>query len=262
MSKPQSKAQNSALLYLPACTLILVISLWSLQAISSPSMRPTQTHHIKQQASGPRRLPVLGQVQNFQLTERSEAQVQGQDLRGQVWVADFIFTSCQAECPLMNLEMQKIQEAFIQEPRFKMLSFSVDPAVDTAQRLREYAQHFNAGERWLFLTGERQDLHQLAKDSFKLPVVDLRAKVKHDHHAQDASAAGHAHPSQSPKHTGHDEQAHQKASNEKADSSPFLHSQSFVLVDKQLQIRGYYDSTSPEEMLQLIETDIPALLKE
>lgn len=252
---------DSRLLYLPASTLILVVLLFALQAISSPSMQPQQLHHLKtgtdHTANRSGNLPVLGQVADFKFTERSQNTLAAADLRGKVWVADFIFTSCQKECPLMSAEMQKIQAAFEQQKQLKLVSFSVDPAVDTPARLQEYAQHFKANENWLFLTGKREALHQLAKDSFKLPVVDLNATIEHDHGQNDpAHASEHnAHG----EHKAHNDTA--RSTPEASASSPFLHSQKFVLVDSQLQIRGYYDSTSPEELAQLIQTDIPALLK-
>ncbi|MBF2055366.1 MAG: SCO family protein [Candidatus Sericytochromatia bacterium] len=243
--EPPSSQTDSAgwIDLLPALTLFVIVAIFSLQALKAPleQARLRQAELAHPALDPERALPLLGQIPDFQLPERSEATVGPTQLRGKVWVADFIFTSCTAECPLMNIEMQKIQKAFADRPELGLLSITVDPAVDTPARLREYADALQAdASRWLFLTGEREALHQLAIQGFKLPVQDLAA-MQHD--------AGH--------HGHHGAEPHDS---DKPLSSPFLHSQKFVLLDAELQIRGYYDSTDPEAMRRLIEKDIPALL--
>ncbi|MGV3525740.1 MAG: SCO family protein [Candidatus Sericytochromatia bacterium] len=232
---------------LPALTLLVVIAVFSLNALAlsgSAGKSHAQAHgaHASGQSSTGE-LPVLGQVSDFQLTERSGQAVSLQTLAGRIWVADFIFTSCQAECPLMNLEMQKIQRHFATESRLQLVSFSVDPETDTPERLREYAVALaKPAESWWFLTGDRPQLYQLANESFKLAAQDLG---QHAEHTEDKSSA-------SEDHTSHGANG----------STPFLHSQKFVLVDGQGRIRAYYDSTDPQAIQQLIATDVPRLLEE
>lgn len=233
---------------LPALTLLAVVAVFSLNALAlsgSAGRSNTQAHGAHagdHNTTG--ELPVLGQVSDFQLTERSGKAVSLQALQGRIWVADFIFTSCQAECPLMNLEMQKIQRHFATEPRLQLVSFSVDPETDTPERLREYAVALaKPAESWWFLTGDRPQLYELANESFKLAAQDLGEHTDHTEHKQATSKD----------HTGH-------ASN--TSSTPFLHSQKFVLVDGQGRIRAYYDSTDPQAIQQLIGTDVPRLLAE
>lgn len=246
---PSDKTDHSSWLdLLPALTLFVIVAIFSLQALKAPL---EQAHLREAELAHPalepeRGLPLLGQIPDFKLRERSEAAVGPAQLRGKVWVADFIFTSCTAECPLMNIEMQKIQTAFADRSELGLLSVTVDPAVDTPARLREYATALQAHpERWLFLTGEREALHDLAIQGFKLPVQDLAAMQ------QDAGHHG--------QHGGHGDHSATDAPDAKV-SSPFLHSQKFVLLDAELQIRGYYDSTDAAAMQRLIEKDIPALL--
>lgn len=236
---------------LPAVTLLLVISLFALEAILQPGQEsvPSEDSRIQlerhadaahghpdaeasaapdnpssqtaQTQSG--ELPTLGQVQSFRLTERSGAATSQDTLAGKVWIADFIFTSCHMECPLMSAEMQKLQQRFTNQPNLRLVSFSVDPVTDTPEKLRAYATKYGAdAARWLFFTGERESLHALAKDSFKLAVEDL--------------------------------------SGDKNAASPFMHSQKFVLVDDKMRIRGYYDSNDPASLSTLVEKDVPRLL--
>lgn len=252
-----NKQTSKAILLLPALTSVVVLALFALQALQVPGAVPEDhSHHRRyhQQARDPHtasagELPVLGKIAGFELTERSEAKVSQAQLQGTVWIANFIFTSCQDECPLMSLEMQKLQSAFADQPAVKLVSFSVDPETDTPAVLRDYADKFKADPtRWLFLTGPRDVLYPLAMQSFKLPVQDLKVpehEHKHEHGQHHGKEHSHAAPSQA----------------DGPGPSPFLHSQKFVLVDQSLQIRGYYDSTDASALENLVKRDLPRLFE-
>ena len=115
----------------------------------------------------------LGEVQDFQLTERQGKTVRGGDLKGKIWVADFIFTTCTGPCPRMSSLMRQVQQASSGMPEVKLVSFTVDPEHDTPSALAEYAARYHAQpERWHFLTGPREALDHLTRDAFKLGNVD------------------------------------------------------------------------------------------
>lgn len=81
-------------------------------------------------------------------------------LKGKTVVVNAFFTSCTSVCPPMNRNMQKIQEAFgdrMGRDVF-LVSITVDPAVDTPEKLKKYAQSFHAGPGWMFLTGKKENL--------------------------------------------------------------------------------------------------------
>jgi protein SCO1/2 len=93
------------------------------------------------------------------------------DLKGKVWVSDFIFTSCTDICPPMTANMVRLQE-MVKEKGLKnveFVSFSVDPTVDSPKALAEFAKKFNVDQsNWSFLTGYSQDyIEVFAKNSFK-----------------------------------------------------------------------------------------------
>jgi cytochrome oxidase Cu insertion factor (SCO1/SenC/PrrC family) len=115
-------------------------------------------------------LPIYDTVPYFTLTERSGKNVSLSDLKGQVWVADFIFTNCADTCPMMSNRMKDLQETAIQNG-IRLVSFTVDPNRDTTDVLKSYADQYGAqGDRWLFLTGKEQYIHQLAMNGFHLGV--------------------------------------------------------------------------------------------
>lgn len=123
-------------------------------------------------------LAVLGQVPEFELTERNGRSFRLSDLRDRVWVADFIFTHCAGPCPLMSAAMSKLQHATADESSVHLVSFSVDPERDTPEVLREYADRYGADPaRWHFLTGDRKTIEMLAVQGFK--VGDVKDPIYH-----------------------------------------------------------------------------------
>jgi protein SCO1 len=157
-------------------------------------------------------LPVLGTVPPFTLTERSERSVGAEDLRGSVWVADFVFTRCPDVCPLLSTRMSSLQEPLATgDDPVRLVSVSVDPVHDTPAVLATYAGHYRAGPNWLFLTGARDAVASLLRDGFRVAFAD-----------------------------------------DGPPTSPITHSDRFVLVDRQLRIRGYYHGNDRTDLDRLI----------
>lgn len=128
-------------------------------------------------ALAPEPLPVLGQVPGFTLTERSGRPVSLEDLAGAPWVADFIFTRCTGICPVLSGQMLALQRRLGGEagasgpPGVKLVSISVDPQHDTPEVLASYAGRNGADpDRWLFLTGEWEEIRSLVSGGFMLGV--------------------------------------------------------------------------------------------
>lgn len=170
------------------------------------------------------KLPPLGQIPEFVLMERSEKSISLQDLKGKVWVADFIFTSCTGPCPMMTMRMAELQDALQGESGVRFVSFSVDPKTDTPAILRSYADNYGADkEKWYFLTGDEKIIHNISRKGFLL-------------------AAGRNPQEQIDK-----------------GSDRVSHSLRFVLVDRQARIRGYYSGVDSQSLEQL-QADVRKLL--
>jgi len=107
-----------------------------------------------------------GMVGDFSLIDQKNQPYDSKRLAGKVWVANFIFTSCGIECPLLSRRMQDIQAAFKNDPRVELVSISVDPRTDSPERLAAYAGVFEAGERWAFLTGDTREIEKLTTKGF------------------------------------------------------------------------------------------------
>ena len=143
-------------------------------------------------------------VPDFSLTERTGKTVSLADLKGKVWVADFFYTTCPGPCPMMTSRLKEIHEATRGRSGVLLVSISTDPSKDTPNMLRLYAEKFGADERWLFLTGDKGAIFELANKGFKLSVTEEGGTAQ----------------------------------------EPVTHSTKLVLVDKNGMIRGFYEGTS------------------
>ena len=118
-------------------------------------------------------LPVLAQLPDFRLVESSGQELGLADLKGKVWIADFIFTRCPGPCPRMSSRMASLQRDLRSEEGLRLVSISVDPEFDTQEVLTTYAAQYQAeAGRWFFLTGDKTAIHHLAKAGFLVGGVD------------------------------------------------------------------------------------------
>ena len=121
----------------------------------------------REEDDGP--LPVLLEVPDFSLVERGGRTVSRADLRGKVWIVDFIFTSCAGICPEMSGGMRRVHEEIGRDPGAVCVSITVDPETDTPEVLRKYADRHGASpDRWLFLRGEKGAVHALGYEGFAM----------------------------------------------------------------------------------------------
>jgi protein SCO1/2 len=129
------------------------------------------TFLFQQETRNPK-LPILGELQNFLLFDPQGRPVNWERLKGKVWVADFIFTSCSGICPVMTQNMVKLHRMFLEDDRVHMVSISVDPETDSPDVLARYARKYKVDtEKWYFLTGPRDTIQSLSVRSFKIGSV-------------------------------------------------------------------------------------------
>jgi protein SCO1/2 len=170
-------------------------------------------------------------VPSFTLLNQNSDSISNADLLGKVYVADFFFTTCPSICPIMTNNLVKVQRAFKDVENFALVSHTVNPEFDREDILKAYAAKMHADTtNWHFLTGTKEAIYNTA------------------FHGYFANA-------------GEDELA----------PGGFLHSEYFILVDglgrvrsgydKQGNVKGVYDGTNDQDVLQLVN-DIKSLLKE
>jgi protein SCO1/2 len=114
--------------------------------------------------------PLNYEVQSFKYSNQDGKSVSLEDLKGDIWIANFIFTSCETVCPPMTAHMSKLQ-GMIEEAGLdvELISFSVDPEIDTQEKLKEFAKTYSVNfKNWSFLTGYSQkEIEDFAMESFK-----------------------------------------------------------------------------------------------
>ncbi len=122
----------------------------------------------------PTPLDILGTVPQFTLISETGQPFDSHQLDGKIWLADFIYTTCDGPCPMMSAAMRRIQDQTASEfPDLRFVSFTVDPAHDTPPVLAEYASRYKRDpKRWFFLTGDQAALHEVSLNGFKLQSVD------------------------------------------------------------------------------------------
>ena len=151
-------------------------------------------------------------IQPFSLINQDGNVFSDADVNNKIYIADFFFTSCLSSCPKMTSNLKLVQDAFKNDNTVAIVSFTVDPETDTAQRLKWYANLFRINnDQWNLVTGSKKEIYKLARESFYVSAGD-----------------GDGGP------------------------DDFIHSDKLVLVDKQKQIRGYYTGTEKNNVEQLI----------
>lgn len=166
---------------------------------------------------------IYHQIPPWTFTNQFGEKVSQKDYDDQIYIVDFIFTTCPGICPVMSTNMSQLQFK-LDKPGLKeipFISYSVNPENDTAEVLLAYGKEHGADfDRWTFLTGEKKDIYELGVYGYLVSTQE------------DALAEG-----------------------------GFLHSEKFILVDWNHNIRGYYNGTDVNEISDLSD-DIRILLKE
>ncbi len=161
-------------------------------------------------------------IRKFSLTDQEGKSFTEKNLDGKICVADFFFTTCPGICLKMAVSMADIQTAFLNDKDVLLVSHSVTPAKDSIPVLKKYAAAREVQyNKWKLLTGNKEEIYNLGR-KFYFVEEDLGVN---------------------------------------SDTSIFLHTENFVLIDRNRHIRGIYNSLDPNSMAAL-KNDIKELKKE
>lgn len=122
----------------------------------------------------PVELPVLSEVPVFRFTDENGKSFGTNELKGKVYIANFMFTSCKTACPILLNKVQTVQHRIRGViDRAAIVSFTVDPETDTSKVLFDKARELKANPVvWRFLTASIEDTKSLLVDGFKVPMGD------------------------------------------------------------------------------------------
>ena len=136
-------------------------------------------------------------------------------------MADFFFTTCPGICPKMTANMSVVADKFKNDTTVLFLSHSVTPSIDSVAQLKKYALDKNIGKNWHLVTGNKKEIYDLGRQAYFVEENLGEPKGLDD----------------------------------------FLHTENFVLIDKNKHIRGIYNGLNKNSVMQLIE-DIKTLKKD
>lgn len=152
-------------------------------------------------------------IADFELINQNGQKITQKDYKNKIYVADFFFTTCPTICPIMTKNMAEIQGSILDDQDVMLLSHSVTPVIDSVPQLKKYALE----------KGVMDSKWNLVTGD-KKQIYELARKsylaVKND-----------------------------------GDGGPYdmIHTENFILVDKERRIRGFYDGTNKEEIQKLLE---------
>jgi protein SCO1/2 len=152
-------------------------------------------------------------IADFSFTNQNGKIITQKDYEGKIYVADFFFTTCKSICPKMTTNLVDVQKAFLDNPKVKLLSFTVMPDIDSVSVLKEYAKINGVNDsKWNLVTGDKKAIYTMARKSF-LAVKQGKPDELYD----------------------------------------MVHTENFILVDSKKRVRGFYDGTNKVEIQRLIE---------
>ncbi|MDF4222264.1 SCO family protein [Maribacter sp. M208] len=161
-------------------------------------------------------------IPDFKLVDQLGDTLTQKSFENQVYITDFFFTTCPGICLKMTNNMTKVQEAFLDDPEVAILSHSVTPSIDSVSVLKTYADKNGViHSKWHLVTGDKTEIYNLGRNEY---FVENDLGI--------------------PK-----------------DINDFLHTENFLLIDKNKHIRGIYNGLNRASIAQLI-TDVNALLEE
>ena len=159
-------------------------------------------------------------IADFKLINQNGDTITNNEYEGKIYIADFFFTRCQNICIAMAYNMSELQEYYKNEDDILFLSHSVTPEIDSISVLKEYANNKGVIDGKWNVTTGRK------KHIYELARKSYFAVLDEGN----------------------------------GDENDFIHTEQFILVDKERRIRGYYDGTDKKEMKKIKEDVV--LLKE
>lgn len=152
-------------------------------------------------------------IPEFNLVNQNGKEITEKEVEGKIYVTDFFFTSCPGICPKLTTNMSLVQNEFIEDDEILLMSHSVTPNYDSVSVLKKYAETKGVMTgKWHLLTGDRDHIYELGRNAY----------------------------------FAEENLGQQKGVDD------FLHTENFILVDKNRYIRGIYNGLNKSSVNQLL----------
>lgn len=180
-------------------------------------------------------------VPEFAFLNQDSILITNHDYKGKVYIAEFFFTSCPTICPKMSKNLVYLQNELKEYANFGIASFTINPKMDTPGRLKKYAENYKVtNPDWNFLTGDREDIYQLANAGFNIYAAenpDVPGGFEHNGHFALIDQDGYI------------------RSRYDASGNPIIYYRGTIGIDEKV------DENGEEEQITILLEDIRKLLK-
>ncbi|MBC7696034.1 MAG: SCO family protein [Burkholderiales bacterium] len=138
--------------------------------INKNEQKPLRTlPYFGQKNSSKKGDTIFHTVKPFCFTNQYGEKVTEETIKEKIYVVDFFFTTCQSICPIMSDELERVYKQFSSRQDVLILSHTVAPEEDSVNVLMNYAKlHGVKNKQWLFLTGDKKHLYEMARQSYLL----------------------------------------------------------------------------------------------
>lgn len=151
-------------------------------------------------------------IPDFSFINQNGENITNETFEGKIYVADFFFTVCPGICPKLTKNMGILQEQYKDDPEIKLISHSVMPWTDTVEKLAVYAREHDVQlPQWHLVTGDKEAIYEIARNGYFADEYFLRTQ----------------------------------------DEDGFIHTENFILIDREGYIRGVYNGTLALEVKRL-----------
>lgn len=155
---------------------------------------------------------VFHSIKSFSFMDQDSSIITNASFAGQLYVADFFFTSCPSICPIMKVQLLRVYEKYQDNDKVAILSHTIDPDYDKVPILHDYAQRLEVeSDKWHFVTGDKDQIYDMAQTSYYVATRE-----------NDQAPGG------------------------------YEHSGAFILIDPNKHIRGVYDGTDAKSIDKLL----------
>ena len=125
---------------------------------------------------------ILYTIPPFEFIDQDSMTVSNKDLANHIYISDFFFTSCPSICPKVKKQMLRLYKKYKSDDLIKMVSHTLDPKRDNAEVLKTYSGNLGVdNKKWMFLTGDKDELREMALKYFVAVVEDDQAPGGLDH---------------------------------------------------------------------------------
>ncbi|OED42979.1 electron transporter [Flavobacteriaceae bacterium (ex Bugula neritina AB1)] len=152
-------------------------------------------------------------IPDFKFINQNGDTITNESYKNTIYIVDFFFTVCPGICPQLTKNMSLIQDKYIDDQEVRLLSHTVMPWHDSVPVLKEYAVKNGINqEKWNLVTGNKEEIYRIAREGYFADEDFVKTK----------------------------------------DADSFIHTENFILVDKNGYIRGVYNGTIPLDVKRLM----------